>query len=403
MPVPFNKPHMAGKEMEYIAQAIAAGHLSGNGQFTSRAQRWLEEQIGSAKALLTHSCTAALEMAAILADTQPGDEIIMPSFTFVSTANAFVLRGGVPVFVDIRPDTLNIDETQIEAAITPRTKAIVVVHYAGVGCAMDEILALAARYGLTVIEDDAQGITATYRGRPLGSFGSLAALSFHETKNVISGEGGALLVNDPRLVERAEIIWEKGTNRSKFFRGQVDKYTWVDIGSSYLPSEINAAFLWAQLESVDNIIRERMALWQRYHEAFAPLEEQGCIRRPIIPAECGHNGHMYYVLLPDLAARTAVLDDLKAAGIGAVFHYVPLHTSEPGRTLCRSFGDLPVTVETSDRLIRMPLWVGMPEETVERAVQIVARRVARGPGPKAAEPVARRAAKQATEWPGGLP
>jgi dTDP-4-amino-4,6-dideoxygalactose transaminase len=286
-----------------------------------------------------------------------------------------VLRGGVPVFVDIRPDTLNIDESQIEAAITPRTKAIFVVHYAGVGCAMDEILAIAERHGVLVLEDDAQGIMATYRGRPLGSFGQLAALSFHETKNVIAGEGGALLVNDPRLVERAEIIWEKGTNRSKFFRGQVDKYTWVDVGSSYLPSELNAAFLYAQLESIHPIMHERLALWNRYHEAFSALEEQGYLRRPIVPAECVHNGHIYYVLVADLETRTQVLDDLKAAGIGAVFHYVPLHTSEPGRKLCRAHGDLPVTQDLSDRLVRMPLWVGMPESVVEQAVSIVSSAV----------------------------
>jgi dTDP-4-amino-4,6-dideoxygalactose transaminase len=381
MAVPFNKPYIAGKELDYITQAFAAGHLSGNGQFTQRAHQWLEEYSGAAKALLTHSCTAALEMAAILAEMGPGDEVIMPSFTFVSTANAFVLRGAVPVFVDIRPDTLNIDETLIEGAITPRTKAIVVVHYAGVACEMDTILALAEKHHLLVIEDDAQGIMATYRGHPLGSFGQLAALSFHETKNVISGEGGALLVNDPGLIERAEIIWEKGTNRSKFFRGQVDKYTWVDVGSSYLPSEINAAFLCAQLESIESIIRERLALWQRYHEAFEPLERAGYLTRPTVPAECVHNGHIYYILLPDLESRTAALNALKSVGIGSVFHYVPLHTSEPGRTLCRSHGDLPVTVDVSDRLIRMPLWVGMQEDTVTRAVEIVANLVVKVPAP----------------------
>lgn len=372
MSVPFNKPYIAGREIEYITQAFAAGHLSGNGQFTKKVHAWLEAYTGSQKALLTHSCTAALEMAAILSRVEPGDEVIMPSYTFVSTANAFVLRGAVPVFVDIRADTLNLDETLIEDAITDRTKAIVVVHYAGVACEMDTILDIARRHKLMVIEDDAQGIMASYKGQPLGSFGALAALSFHETKNVISGEGGALLVNDPDLVERAEIIWEKGTNRGKFFRGEVDKYTWVDVGSSYLPSEINAAFLWAQLESIAGIIRDRLALWQRYHDAFAPLEAAGALRRPIVPAECVHNGHIYYVLLPDLASRTAALADLKGAGIGSVFHYVPLHSSEPGRTLCRAQGDLPVTDDLSDRLIRMPLWVGMPDETIDRAVAIVA-------------------------------
>lgn len=372
MSVPFNRPYVSGNELDYIAQVLSGRHLSGNGDFTKKAQKWLESYSGSAKALLTHSCTAALEMAAILADIGPGDEVIMPSYTFVSTANAVVLRGGVPVFVDIRPDTLNIDETQIEDAITPRTKAICVVHYAGVGCAMDEILAIAGRHSLLVIEDDAQGIMATYRGRPLGSLGHLAALSFHETKNVISGEGGALLVNDSDLVERAEIIWEKGTNRTKFYRGQVDKYTWVDVGSSYLPSEMNAAFLYAQLEAIHPIMSERLALWNRYHEAFTDLEAQGLVRRPVVPAECVTNGHIYYVLVADLETRTRVLDDLKAAGIGAVFHYVPLHTTEPGRTFCRAQGDLPVTQQVSDTLVRMPLWVGMPEAVVEQAVGIVA-------------------------------
>ncbi len=375
MSVPFNRPYVSGSELDYLAQVLDGRHLSGNGAFTQKAQRWLEQYSGSAKALLTHSCTAALEMAAILADIGPGDEVIMPSYTFVSTANAVVLRGGVPVFVDIRPDTLNIDETQIEAAITPRTKAICVVHYAGVGCAMDEILEIASRHGLLVIEDDAQGIMATYRSRPLGSLGHLAALSFHETKNIIAGEGGALLVNDPRLVERAEIIWEKGTNRSKFFRGQVDKYTWVDVGSSYLPSELNAAFLYAQLESIDSIMQQRLELWSRYHAAFAPLEAAGALRRPIVPAECVTNGHIYYVLVADLETRTRVLDELKAVGIGAVFHYVPLHTSEPGRRFCRAQGDLPVTQRVSDTLVRLPLWVGMPEAAVEQAVGIVAAAV----------------------------
>jgi dTDP-4-amino-4,6-dideoxygalactose transaminase len=387
MAVPFNRPYVAGKELEYIAQACASGHLSGNGEFTKRAQAWLEDYSGSAKALLTHSCTAALEMAVILADIQPGDEVIMPSYTFVSTANAVALRGGVPVFVDIRPDTLNIDETLIEAAVTLRTRAIMVVHYAGVSCAMDEIGAIAARHDLLVIEDDAQGIMASYRGRPLGNLGHLAAMSFHETKNVISGEGGALLVNDPRFVERAEIIWEKGTNRSKFFRGQVDKYTWVDIGSSYLPSELNAAFLYAQLESIESIMHDRLALWHRYHEAFAPLEEEGLLRRPIVPAECVHNGHIYHIRVADLDTRARVLDDLKAAGIGAVFHYVPLHTTVPGTTLCRAQGELPVTVAVSDTLVRMPLWVDMPEAVVEQVVGIVTQVV----GVKAPAPIRGRA------------
>lgn len=371
MPVPFNQPYLTGKELDYVADVFSRRQLAGNGTYTKKCEGWLQDTIGSAKALLTHSCTAALEMAAILADIGPGDEVIMPSYTFVSTANAFVLRGGVPVFVDIRPDTLNLDETKIEAAITPRTKAIVPVHYAGVGCDMDAIMDIARRHNLLVIEDDAQGVMSSYKGRPLGSIGHLAAVSFHETKNIVSGEGGALLVNDPSLVERAEIVWEKGTNRSKFFRGQVDKYTWVDIGSSFLPSEILAAVLWAQLEQVEEITRERLRIWDGYHAAFADLEHAGWLRRPIVPADCTHNAHLYYILTPDLATRTEVLDTLKREGIGAVFHYVPLHTSEPGRTLCRAQGDLSVTVDLSERLARMPLWPGMPASTADEAARVV--------------------------------
>jgi dTDP-4-amino-4,6-dideoxygalactose transaminase len=375
MSIPFNKPYTMGKELTYIAEVFSQGHLAGNGVFTQRCQRWLQEQTGSAKALLTHSCTAALEMAAILADIHPGDEIIMPSFTFVSTANAFVLRGGVPVFVDIRPDTLNLDETKIESAITPRTKAIVAVHYAGVACDMDAIMEIASKRNLLIIEDDAQGILSTYKDRPLGSLGHLAALSFHETKNVISGEGGALLINDPRLVERAEIIWEKGTNRSKYFRGEVDKYTWVDIGSSFLPSELNAACLWAQLECVEDIIKERRKIWELYHQSFDELERAAVVRRPVIPDGCGHNAHIYYLLLPDLKTRSLVLGKFKQAGIGAVFHYVPLHTSIPGKTFCRTAGALAVTEDVSDRLIRLPLWVGIPQEIAAQAVEIVSTAV----------------------------
>jgi dTDP-4-amino-4,6-dideoxygalactose transaminase len=361
MHIPFNKPYMTGKELWYIAQAHANGHLAGDGGFTKKCNGWLESRTGTHKALLTHSCTAALEMAAILADIQPGDEVIMPSYTFVSTANAFVLRGGVPVFVDIRPDTLNIDETQIEAAITEKTKAIVPVHYAGVGCEMDTIMAIARKYGLMVIEDAAQGIMATYKGRPLGSIGHLGCLSFHETKNIISGEGGALLVNDPELAERAEIIREKGTNRSQFFRGQVDKYTWVDVGSSYLPSELIAAFLWAQMEEADDITRRRLALWSVYHQWLQGLEEAGSLRRPIIPKECVHNAHMYYILLPDLEARTALIARLKKEDIHPVFHYVPLHSAPSGRKHGRCHGELRVTEEVADRLLRLPLWLGLEQ------------------------------------------
>lgn len=365
MNIPFNRPYMTGKELGYIAEAHANGHLSGDGPFTRRCNAWLERTTGACKALLTHSCTAALEMAALLADLEPGDEVIMPSFTFVSTANAFVLRGAVPVFVDIRADTLNIDETLIEKAITPRTRAICVVHYAGVGCEMDAITALAERRGLLVIEDAAQGIMAEYRGRPLGSLGHLAALSFHETKNLICGEGGALLINDKRFGERAEIIREKGTNRSQFFRGQVDKYTWVDVGSSYLPGEIVAAFLAAQMEDAERITRERLAIWDRYHAAFADLEDQAKLRRPVVPEHCRHNAHMYYLLLPDLHTRTRFIESLRASGIQPVFHYIPLHSSPAGQRYGRASGSLNVTNRTSDRLVRLPLWLeGMEQQSV---------------------------------------
>jgi dTDP-4-amino-4,6-dideoxygalactose transaminase len=359
--IPFNKPFMTGRELHYIAQAHTNGHLSGDGAFTRRCHALLEKNIGCHKALLTHSCTAALEMTALLLDLQPGDEVIMPSFTFVSTANAFVLRGAVPVFIDIHPDTLNLDERLIEAAITPRTKAICVVHYAGVGCEMDTILALARAHGLRVVEDAAQGIHATYKGRPLGSIGDFGALSFHETKNVICGEGGALLINDPVFVEQAEIVREKGTNRSRFFRGQVDKYTWVDAGSSYLPGEITAAFLSAQLEEVEPIIRRRLAIWDRYHAWAEPLETKGLLRRPIVPEHCTHNAHMYYLLLQSLQKRTAFIAHLKASGIGAVFHYIPLHSSPAGRRFGRTSGAMTVTDDVADRLVRMPLWLGLEE------------------------------------------
>lgn len=361
MQIPFNKPHMTGKELWNIAQAHAKGHLAGDGDFTKKCNAWLEVRTGSHKALLTHSCTAALEMAAILADIQPGDEVIMPSYTFVSTANAFVLRGAVPVFVDIRPDTLNIDENMIEAAITSRTKAIVPVHYAGVGCEMDTIMDIASRHGLLVIEDAAQGIMSTYKGRALGSIGHLGALSFHETKNLISGEGGALLINDPALVERAEVIREKGTNRSRFFRGQVDKYTWVDIGSSYLPSELIAAFLLAQMEEADAINHKRLVVWDEYHRRIQPLESRGSLRRPIIPKECAHNAHMYYIILPDLKSRVGVIASLKDVNIQSVFHYVPLHSSPAGLKYGVVRGSMEVTDNMSDKLVRLPLWLGIEE------------------------------------------
>jgi dTDP-4-amino-4,6-dideoxygalactose transaminase len=370
--IPFNRPYMTGNELEYIRQAHANGHLAGDGPFTRRCHAWLEQNTGCGKALLTHSCTAALEMAAILLDLGTGDEVIMPAYTFVSTANAFVLRGAVPVFVDVRSDTLNIDETLIEAAITPNTRAICVVHYAGVACEMDAIMAVAERHSLVVIEDAAQGIMSNYKGRPLGSIGHLAALSFHETKNIISGEGGALLVNDPLLVERAEIIREKGTDRSRFFRGLVDKYTWVDIGSSFLPGEMVAAFLFAQMEQAADITRRRLALWDRYHAWAASAEVNGQLRRPRMPAHCVHNAHMYYVLLPSRDARDALLGSLKADGIGAVFHYVPLHDTPQGLRSGRACGAMSHTEELSGRLLRLPLWLGL-EQHMDRLLPSLTR------------------------------
>lgn len=370
--IPFNKPYMTGRELSYIAQAHANGHLAGNGQFSKRCSGWLEDRIGSHKALLTHSCTAALEMAAILSGVGVGDEVIMPSFTFVSTANAFALRGATPVFVDIRPDTLNIDETKIEEAISPRTKAIVPVHYAGVGCDMDAIMEIAGRHDLLVIEDAAQGLIAKYRDRPLGGIGHMAALSFHETKNIISGEGGALLINDPRFVDRAEIIWEKGTNRSQFFRGQVDRYTWVDLGSSYLPGEIVAAFLWAQMEEADAITGRRLDIWGSYHESFADLEASGTVRRPIVPRDCQHNAHMYYLLLPSLLQRTAFIDRLRAKGMQSVFHYVPLHSSPFGQSIGRTVGDMTHTLAAGERLVRLPLWLGLEDQLDDVITEVIA-------------------------------
>jgi len=372
MNIPFNKPYMTGKELWYISQAHASGHLAGDGMFTKKCNAWLEQRIGCQRALLTHSCTAALEMAAILVDLQPGDEVIMPSYTFVSTANAFALRGATPVFIDIRPDTLNIDETQIEAAITPRTKAIAVVHYAGVACEMDRIMDIARRHNLLVIEDAAQGIMSSYKGRPLGSIGHLAALSFHETKNIIAGEGGALLINDAHFVERAEMIREKGTNRSQFFRGQVDKYTWVDVGSSYLPGEVIAAFLWAQMEEADAITKRRLDLWANYHQWFANVEDAGKVKRPTLPRGCTHNAHMYYLLLPSLAQRTAMMERLKEKNINTVFHYVPLHSSPRGQAIGRSVGDMTNTNKAGDCLVRLPLWLGLEEQQTEVITQVLA-------------------------------
>ena len=365
--IPFNKPYMTGREIAYIGEAHQNGHLSGDGPFTRRCHAWLERVTGAHQALLTHSCTAALEMAALLIDIKPGDEVIMPSFTFVSTANAFVLRGAVPVFVDVRPDTLNIDERLIEGAIGPKTRAICVVHYGGIACEMDEIAVIAERHGLHVIEDAAQGTLAEYRNRPLGTLGAFGAFSFHETKNLISGEGGALLVNDARFAERAEIIREKGTNRSQFFRGQVDKYTWVDIGSSYLPGEIVAAFLLAQMEDAVRITALRVSIWNEYHEAFCALEQQNRLRRPIVPAECKHNANLYYLLLPDQQTRTRFIAALKQADIHCVSHYVPLHSSPAGRKHARAHGALDVTEDVSRRLVRLPLW--LPDMRQQRVIE----------------------------------
>lgn len=361
-PVPFNRPYMVGTEFDYIREAHGNLHFSGDGPFTLRCHKWLERTVGCHTALLTHSCTAALEMAALLADIQPGDEVIMPSFTFVSTANAFALRGGVPVFVDVREDTLNLDETLIEQAITPRTKAICVVDYAGIPCEMDTICAIAERHGLLVIEDAAQSLMSRYKGKPAGSLAHLAAISFHETKNISCGEGGALLVNDPRFAERAHHIREKGTNRTDFLAGRVDKYRWVDLGSSYLPSEITAAFLWGQIEAAEMITARRLALWAKYHEALADLEQSGLLRRSRIPSECEGNAHMYYILLPDADVRAQLVERMAAQGIGLASHYVPLHSSPAGMRLGRFDGDLPVTVDTSQRLLRLPMWVGLEKE-----------------------------------------
>lgn len=367
-PISFNRPTLVGKEFAYIREALERAHLSGNGRFTHRCQALLEAQLGGGRALLTHSCTAALEMSVILAGIEPGDEVIMPSFTFTSTANAVVLRGGVPVFVDIRPDTLNLDEELLEAAITPRTRAIFVVHYAGVSAQMDRIMDIAQRHGLAVLEDAAQAMHAAWKGRPLGSFGTFSAFSYHETKNVIAGEGGALVVNDPKAAVRAEIIWEKGTNRAQFARGEVSKYTWLDIGSSYLPSEITAAFLLAQLEAGPAMTAARLTCWHRYHEVLEPLERAGRLRRPTVPADCTHNGHIYYILVPSVAERDPALRALVARGVHAVMHYVPLHSSPAGLRLGRTDGPLPHTDDLSARLIRLPLHPQLEASAQEQVV-----------------------------------
>lgn len=369
--IPYNKPYVTGNEFGYIQEAINAGQLSGNGAFTKRCQRWLEETTGCKRAFLVHSGTAALELGALLLNLKPDDEVIMPSFTFVTTATAVVLRGAKPVFVDIRPDTLNIDEEAVAAAITPKTRAVMPVHYAGIGCEMARLGAIAKEHKIAIFEDAAHAVCARQDGRSLGTFGAVAALSFHETKNLTCGEGGALLINDEALVERAEMLVEKGTDRTRFFLGLTDKYTWRDVGSSFLCSEIEAAFLWAQMEQADELTRRRLEIWDHYHQALAPLEQAGLLRRPTLPANAQHNAHLYYILLPDKATRDRMLKQLNSAGVNAVFHYIPLHDSPAGMEFGRTHGSLAVTEEMSGRLLRLPLWVGMTAEQRRQVVQNV--------------------------------
>lgn len=366
--ISFNKPPFTGNELNYIKDAVNSRKLCGDGQFTKKCSIFLEELTGSAKVLLTTSCTHATEMAAILSDIGPGDEVIMPSYTFVSTANAFVLRGAKAVFVDIRPDTMNLDENLIEDAITDRTKAIAPVHYAGVACEMDTIMDIAKRHQLAVVEDAAQAIMSSYKGKSLGTIGDYGCYSFHETKNVSMGEGGALLIRDAENIEKAEIIREKGTNRSKFFRGEIDKYSWVEQGSSYLPSELNAAYLWGELESAQEIYDDRMRSWETYRERLAPLAEKGCIELPFIPEHCVHNAHMFYIKTKDITERTELIQYLKEEGIGAVFHYIPLHSSEAGRRYGRFHGEDRYTTKESERLLRLPMYYGLKEGEIEKIV-----------------------------------
>lgn len=374
--VPFNRPYCTGNEQKHVLEAIAAGHISGSGAFTDRCERVLEEQLGAPRVILTPSCTAALELAALLLDIGPGDEVIMPSYTFTSTANAFALRGAVPVFVDVREDTLNLDEALVEAAITARTRAIVPVHYAGVGCEMDALLSIADRHGVAIVEDAAHAALAFYEGRPLGGFGQLGALSFHETKNLTCGEGGALIVTDPGLVARAEILRDKGTNRSAFLRGDVDRYTWVDIGASLALSDLNAAFLWAQLRDAEAITGERLRVWRRYDRAFGELEARGLLRRPVVPGHCDHNAHMYHLLLPSREPRDAFIAALRRRRVDAVFHYVPLHSSPAGSRHGRCAGPLERTTRQSERVVRLPLWAAMTDATCDRVIAAVEAAVA---------------------------
>ncbi len=371
-PIPFNRPYLTGAEQGCLAQALATRHLSGDGPFTARCREWLVGSTGALEALLTNSGTAALEMCALLLDLKPGDEVVMPSFTFVSTANAFVLRGAVPVFVDCHPGSLNIDPAAVEAAVTPRTRAVVAVHYAGVGCDMPALGALAKRHGFAVVEDAAQAAVSSLNGQPLGSFGDVSAMSFHETKNLTCGEGGALLVNRKELVTRAEIMREKGTDRSRFLRGEVDKYTWQDIGSSFLPSDLLAAVLWAQLDAAESITEARRKIWRRYHELLQPLEAEGLLKRQFVPEGCRPNGHIYFVLLDPGIDRNQVLRALRERGIYATFHYVPLHSAPAGQRLGRTTGELPVTDLASRQLLRLPMWVGLDEERQQRVVEALA-------------------------------
>jgi dTDP-4-amino-4,6-dideoxygalactose transaminase len=371
MNIPFNRSSLAGRELEYVSQAMHIGQIAGDQTFTRQCKALLEQTLGVPQALLTTSCTHALEMCALLLEVQTGDEVIVPSFTFVSTINAFVLRGTKPVFCDIRPDTLNLDETRLESLITPRTKAVVAVHYAGVGCAMDAILDIARRHGVAVVEDNAHGLFGKYRGRWLGTFGCLATQSFHETKNITCGEGGALLVNDPRYIERAEIIREKGTNRSRFFRGQVDKYSWVDLGSSYLMSDLLAAFLYGQLEAWQDIQARRRQIWECYDRQLREWADRHGVRRPVIPADCDQPYHMYYLLLPSLQQRQDLIAFLRARGILSVFHYLPLHLSDMGRRYGGKEGDCPVTEDVSDRLVRLPFYNSLDQATQERVVEAI--------------------------------
>lgn len=370
--IPFNRPPYTGGEDQYVLKAMRSAKISGDGEFGRRCQAWFEESLRVAKTLLTPSCTHALEIAGLLLQIGPGDEVIMPSYTFVSTANAFALRGAKIVFVDVRPDTMNIDESQIEQAITSKTKALVVVHYAGVACAMDKIMSIANQYKLALVEDAAQGMMASYKGKPLGTFGSIGAFSFHETKNVTSGgEGGLLIISASPLVQRAEIIREKGTNRSMFFRGMVDKYSWVDVGSSYLPSELQAAYLWGQLERCEEITRSRLLAWSYYYDHLTDLQRSGRLELPVIPEDCTHNAHMFYIKARDLAERTALLEHLTRRGVHAVFHYVPLHSSPAGREFGEFRGADRYTTSESERLLRLPLWYGITERELNVVVNAV--------------------------------